>query len=159
MNTDQNHGDEGQWPDRLVDFVRARNHDLLEAFDSLRVETITGAAPDAARSAGAWRDRLAGHLRWEETWLLEEYGGRSRAADIPEIAAHLRDHEEMLELAGELADDLACGASRIRVRTVLDALDVLLIDHKEREENQVCEALDHVLDAPHRRAIEQALRR
>jgi hypothetical protein len=145
--------------DRLMEFAREQNHDLIDRFEELRAEVLAGAPKaDLRERWDAWRALLDRHVRWEEEQVISAYERRCRQEDVYGLETLVREHRQLARMADELADMLDEPQEQVaeHEREVLDEMDATLMEHRVAEENEVCAALDHALDAPTIRHIEEA---
>lgn len=145
--------------DRLLEFAREQNHDLIDRFEELRAEVLGGHPSEDLRERwDAWRALFDRHVRWEEAQVMTAYERRCRKEDIYGLETLVREHRQLANMADELADLLDEPQDQVAAqeREVLDEMDATLLEHRVAEENEVCAALDHALDGPTIRHIEEA---
>lgn len=144
--------------DRLLDFAREQNFELVGEFEALRNELRSGHTAGMLERLDRWQGRLEQHASWGEGQLFAAYERRCRPDDVVKLDELVRDHRLLARLAGELGEHLARGAcpTTSPVRELLIDIDAVLTEHRVQEETEVCAALDHALDAPTIERIEIA---
>ena len=146
--------------DRLREFARAQNLELVDRFERIRADALAGRTAAASEALAQWRALLDRHVSWEEQEVNSAYRRRCRIEDLHGLGLLVDEHRAMGQLAGELADLISITGESLpdvtSIRELVDEIDVSLMEHRLREENEVCFALDHALDAPTIEQIEDA---
>lgn len=147
---------EHAWTDRLADFCRRENRVLIEELEDIRRDVTEDRRAELMVKVRVWQRALSTHFEWEDDELLAAYGRRCPTSDLPNLSAHERDHEALLgeaeDVIGALRED-----SLDNIRDLLGRLELRLLEHRNQEVNEVCRALDHVLDAPTIASLEKSL--
>lgn len=145
--------------DRLLEFARDQNLELLGEFETLRGELIAGRTTLGRERCDAWRAHLAQHVSWEEGQVFAAYQRRCRPEDLFGLEELVRDHRLLSRMAEELSRLLerqVADSPNAAVRELVDDIDAILIEHRLHEETEICAALDHALDGPTIERIEVA---
>jgi len=144
--------------DRLREFAREQNLELVEAFEDVRAQVLAGRTAAAREALTRWRALLDRHVKWEEGEVLAAYERRCSPQDRYGARELVDEHRSIARMGADLTAllDGAVAGDAVSLRELVDDIDATLLEHRVREENEVCLALDHALDARTIERIEEA---